>query len=457
LSIDYLFKNGRKVYKRPNSIFNIVSSTQVSNKWIKYEPPFNSELSQFDRQLIKTVYATNFSKLLPIAKKQFIQFPDWLRNNSRKIMIFPLVLALFLFTGLLIIFYKKLGMKIQNKLLLFNIIGTLSLLGTGILMSFGYVIAEKLKDSYFSFFNVIDFVGGLLILLILGLPAINGIRLVERAIHRKTQHKYFKVLLLFLSTSLIPSVTLFSIAYFTFKDDIDKDGIKAFLIVFLVIIGIASIRALISFFFLKEKEIKIETEVKLAHLRELKTKAELNALHSKINPHFLYNALNSIAGLAKIDSEKTEHMTLSLSKLFRYSINKGQSDWSTLAEEMEMVKIYLEIEKVRFDDRLEFTIELPDLLKSAKVPRFIIQPLVENAIKHGISKSITKGFVKISMRKEVKWMEIKVSDNGPDFPKELAPGFGLQSIYDKLEILYPNRFELYFVNSPDKHILIRLS
>jgi len=224
---------------------------------------------------------------------------------------------------------------------------------------------------------------------------------------------------------------------------------------FFTIIGV--IRALISFFILKEKELKIENEVKLANLRELKSKAELNALHSKINPHFLYNALNSIAGLAKTDAEKTEQMALSLSKLFRYSINKAQSDWSNISDEIEMVRIYLDIEKVRFDDRLEFTIDSPDELKSEKVPRFIIQPLVENAVKHGVSKLVTKGKIAVSVIRNEKWIEITVADNGPDFPRELAPGFGLQSIYDKLEIMYADRFEMHFINTPEKHILIKIA
>lgn len=149
-------------------------------------------------------------------------------------------------------------------------------------------------------------------------------------------------------------------------------------------------------------------------------------------------------------------MALLLSKLFRYSINKEQSDWSTLAEEMEMVQIYLEFEKVRFDERLVFTIDLPDNLKLVRVPRFMIQPLVENAIKHGISKLVEQGHVAITIRQNERWLEIAVSDNGPDFPAELFPSFGLQGVYDKLEILYPNRFELHFTHAPQKQIMIKL-
>ena len=206
----------------------------------------------------------------------------------------------------------------------------------------------------------------------------------------------------------------------------------------------------------REKEIIRANEFKLASLRELKTKAELNSLHSQVNPHFLYNALNSIAGLAHENADKTEHMALSLSKLFRYSINKEKSDWTTVEEELEMVKIYLEVETIRFEDRLTYSIELPESLKGWRIPRFIVQPLVENAIKHGLSKSISKGEIRIVVSLENGWLCMDVFDSGPGFPAELNPGFGLQGIYDKLEILYPDRFEMNFTNSPLKKVTIRL-
>lgn len=449
LDFSYSFKNGREIYKRPISVFSSVKPDSIQ--------PFYQEFCDFDRQLIKTVYATSFIELLPIAKKQFPVPPAWLLDNSKAIMVFPLVLALFLCAGLIILFYKRLGVKIQNKLLQFNVISVLALLTVGILASLYYVISEKLGDPYLSFFNILDIAMSIFVSLVIGLPALNIFRLIELVIYRKTQYKYFKVLLIFLSTSLIPSVTILSIAYFSFKKDINNEGILAMIIVFMCFIIIGIIRALISFFILNEKEIKIETEVKIANLRELKTKAEMNALHSRINPHFLYNSLNSIAGLAHDDADKTEHMALSLSKLFRYSINKDQSDWTTFKEELEMVKIYLDVEKVRFDDRLSFSVELPTQLENYQIPRFIIQPLVENAVKHGISKSVESGEIKVSVTQEGRQVFIAVSDDGPAFPTDLAPGFGIQSIYDKLEILYKDKFEMNFINSPQKQVLIKLN
>lgn len=416
----------------------------------------HSELRDLDRQILQTIYAPDFDRLLPIAQKQFGWKYWWVRENAKLLMIFPLVFGLILFAGLLIPFYRRWGIKINNHILRFNAVSFVALVMFGIMFSLYVWLTYFIKEMSFQRFHLKVLSDSVMASLILGLPALNLIRLIELAIHRKTHHKYFRSLMLFLSTCMIPSITLGTLTYVLFKKDLNNEGILAMIIGFLVFVVIGIIRALISFFILKEKEIKIENDLQLSHLRELKTKAELNALHSKINPHFLYNSLNSIAGLAKTDADKTEQMALLLSKLFRYSINKEQSDWSTLAEEMEMVQIYLEIEKVRFDDRLVFSINLPDNLKPVRVPRFMIQPLVENAIKHGISKLVGQGQVAIVINQNERWLEIAVSDNGPDFPAELFPGFGLQGVYDKLEILYPNRFELHFTHAPQKQIMIKL-
>ncbi len=269
-----------------------------------------------------------------------------------------------------------------------------------------------------------------------------------------------KVILIFLSTGLIPFLSVLGIYFYANRDDPFRElrnyDYKLLSYVFIVCMVLAGFRALISYFFFKEKELIIENETKLSTLRELKSKAELNALHSRINPHFLYNSLNSIAGLAHENADKTEHMALSLSKLFRYSINKEKSDWTIFEEELEMVRIYLDVEKVRFGDRLDYSVEIPKELENQKIPRFIIQPLVENAVKHGISNAIDGGEIKVIIAKNLKDITISVNDSGPSFPNDLTPGFGIQSIYDKLEILYPDKFEMTFSNSPLKQVTIKL-
>ncbi|MCW3787510.1 sensor histidine kinase [Plebeiibacterium sediminum] len=448
LSSDYSFRNGKMSTPRPESIFNTEVYSSPS-----YKPDFNAAFSDFDSLLIKTVYSEEYATLLPLAKEQFDPIPLWLREYAYPALIIPLVLILFMITFLIILFYKKVGKRIKNKLLQFNVMAVLALLTVSLVAIGYYIIAENLHDLYFGFVSKVEIYATLPILLAIGLVAVNIFRAIELWVNKKMHQKYIKVFLHFISTAFIPAAVLTS---FVIMDPPTKDAIKGVVIVYVIFVVIGVIRAFVSFFVLTEKENKIANEVMLANLRELKTKAELNALHSKINPHFLYNSLNSIAGLAKTDAEKTEHMALSLSKLFRYSINKQQSDWSTLEEEVEMVKIYLDIEKVRFDDRLEYSIDLPAAIKDIRIPRFLIQPLAENAIKHGISKLVGKAEIKVGVKKNKDYLEISVHDNGPEFPNELDSGFGLQSIYDKLEILYPDKFELHFINSPEKQILIKL-
>ena len=444
--------------------YRVFSFTSTGGLVSAYKPLANAyewtnislELGDFDRLMIQTVYSSDFKLLLPIAQKQFGLSFYWVRENAELLTIFPLVIGFFLFAGLLILFYRRWGVKINNRLLRFNAVSFVALIMFGIMLYLYSWLTFMVERSSFQLYDPMALWFFVMASLILGLPALNLFRVIELAINRNTHHKYFRSLMLFLSTSLIPSITLAILICVISTKDLNREDITLIIFGFLVFVVIGIIRALISFFILKEKEIKIENDLQLSRLRELKTKAELNALHSKINPHFLYNSLNSIAGLAKTDADKTEQMALLLSKLFRYSINKEQSDWSTLAEEMEMVQIYLEIEKVRFDERLVFSINLPDNLKPVRVPRFMIQPLVENAIKHGISKLVGQGHVAIIIRQNERWLEIAVSDNGPDFPAELFPGFGLQGVYDKLEILYPNRFELHFTHAPQKQIMIKL-
>ncbi|MFK8059062.1 MAG: sensor histidine kinase [Polaribacter sp.] len=226
--------------------------------------------------------------------------------------------------------------------------------------------------------------------------------------------------------------------------------------VFIATMIIASIRALISYFIFKERNLIVENENKLSHLRELKTKAELKSLQAQINPHFLYNSLNSIASLAKIDAEKTQKMAFSLSDLFKYSINRKDKKTNTIKDEVEMVKTYLEIEKIRFENRLQFTLEVDPTLENKEIPLFLIQPLVENAIKHGVSKNIGQGKINLKIEKKENVIFIAVYDNGPHFPEGLISGHGLQTVYDLLRLNYEDNASLNWTNTPEKMIIIQI-
>jgi two-component system LytT family sensor kinase len=197
-----------------------------------------------------------------------------------------------------------------------------------------------------------------------------------------------------------------------------------------------------------------EKDVELSRLKEAKAEAEVKMLQSQINPHFLYNALNSIASLAHTDADKTEKMALSLSDLFRHSINRKGKKVNTLGDELSLVRNYLEIEQIRFGDRLKFSIDVdPDLL-AVEIPMFMLQPLVENAIKHGISKIEGQGEIVLKVNKKDKGILISVQDNGPDFPDGLVSGHGLQTVYDLLRFSYGDKAEISWHNQPKKEITI---
>ena len=199
-----------------------------------------------------------------------------------------------------------------------------------------------------------------------------------------------------------------------------------------------------------------ERDLDMLRLTQMKTQAELATLQSKINPHFLYNALNAIASLIHEYPDEAEDMTLKLSKLFRYSINQNQEDLVHVAEEMEIVNTYLDIEKVRFGDRINFETQIDPELLYAKIPRFLIQPLIENALKHGLKDVTADGKLLIHIRKSASGLLITISDNGIPFPEELNMGYGLQSTYDKLGLLYGGDFEVQIVNQPIKQIKIQI-
>lgn len=197
-----------------------------------------------------------------------------------------------------------------------------------------------------------------------------------------------------------------------------------------------------------------EQEYQLLSLEKLKTKAQLNALEARINPHFLYNSLNSIAGLVHQDPDKAEEMTIQLSKLFRYTTGRNEGHSHSIAEELEVVKSYLAIEQMRFGNRLRFSIDVAPELLEVKIPRFLLQPIVENAIKHGISQLLEKGEIEIKIERKDKLVQFVIHDNGPFFKEEVGGGYGLRSIRDKLNLIYGEKASLQIQNNEYKAVLI---
>jgi len=217
------------------------------------------------------------------------------------------------------------------------------------------------------------------------------------------------------------------------------------------------VAALVLYIYSQKEKVRTDKMTKqsyeMAILQELKTKAELEALQAKINPHFLYNSLNSVASLIHDNPDKAEQMVLLLAKFFRYSTNAKSQYYSTLSDELEMVKTYLDVEKVRFDDRLsyEILIENPQLLYS-QIPQFLIQPIVENAIKHSISKISENGVIQLYIKEEDNLLAIEIRDNGVPFPENLQVGYGLRSTQEKLRLLGGDGAKMEIENGENKAI-----
>lgn len=197
-----------------------------------------------------------------------------------------------------------------------------------------------------------------------------------------------------------------------------------------------------------------DEKIKVARQQKELVKAQLNALQAKVNPHFLYNALNSIAGLALVDGERTRQMALSLSQFFRYSMNKEEQAIAPINQEVEILKTYLEIEKIRFGDKLHCDIAVSDETLPISIPRFLLQPLVENCVVHGLKGEIESLHLYVNAFMDRSDLVMVVGDNGADFADDFTPGYGIKSVYDKLDLLFPGHYSVEIQRHPRKEIRI---
>ncbi len=197
--------------------------------------------------------------------------------------------------------------------------------------------------------------------------------------------------------------------------------------------------------------------LKLLRLKTQLNSAQLEALQTRINPHFLYNALNSIAGLALTDGVNTRRMALALSRFFSYCSDPKASPLITVRKEIEIATTYLEIEKIRFGEKIDFQTNITPEAQIVLIPRLLLQPLVENAVKHGMHSSIPVLHIMIHIYTSDSLLVISVQDNGQPFPEDFIPGYGLKSIYDRLDILFPEQYEIILFNNPQKEVRITLN
>lgn len=191
--------------------------------------------------------------------------------------------------------------------------------------------------------------------------------------------------------------------------------------------------------------------VREQELRTLASRAELRALRAQINPHFLFNALNTVAGSIRTHPEVADDTLIQLAEVFRYTLARSENEWVRLTDEIAFVRAYLAVEEARFGDRLRVTI-LGEPGANIRVPAMIIQPVVENAIKHGTAELTGPGKVVIEIVNTGQRMNIRIIDNGLGFPANFRleddrAGHGLRNVAQRLRGYYGEAGNLRWQNS----------
>jgi hypothetical protein len=181
---------------------------------------------------------------------------------------------------------------------------------------------------------------------------------------------------------------------------------------------------------------KVRNEGKLLALVK---EAELHALKSQINPHFLFNSLNSISSLTMTDPARAQEMVINLSQLMRYSLKHNQNEKVLFKQEIENNQLYMQIEKVRFGSKLVPIFEIGENCLQAEIPNMILQPLYENAIKYGVYEATEPVHIKTKCVCKEDFLQVTISNTyDPDVISKKGEGIGLRNIRDRLQIIYGN-------------------
>jgi two-component system LytT family sensor kinase len=187
-----------------------------------------------------------------------------------------------------------------------------------------------------------------------------------------------------------------------------------------------------------------------ARLNEQLSYAQLNALQRQVEPHFIFNALNSISGLVREQkNDAAVSMIVALSDFIRKVATSSHDPQGLLSQEVEFLERYLQIQEVRFAGRLKLEIQIPDELRKAQIPSFILQPLAENAIKHGISQRVQGGEVRVAAARSNGLLHLSVYNDGPLLDRDgsaVKDGIGLSNLRRRLNLLYGHDCDLRLEN-----------
>jgi two-component system, LytTR family, sensor kinase len=198
-----------------------------------------------------------------------------------------------------------------------------------------------------------------------------------------------------------------------------------------------------------------ERKTREAELKSLITEAELKSLKFQINPHFIFNSLNSISSLTVTDTGKAREMIMKLADFLRYTISNNTKLENSLKEEVENIRLYLDIERTRFDDKFEYREEINAECLEIPLPNMLLQPLFENAIKHAVYETLDKIIIVLRCSTSEGFLKIEVENTCEAESQKKGTGVGLQNIGERLALIYKRR-DLFRVEKTDNTFLVKI-
>ncbi len=258
----------------------------------------------------------------------------------------------------------------------------------------------------------------------------------KKITHRPIRHQIFFAFILLIFGSAVQSASQVIITYFfSVQNEIDKLNVSLYFVILINwgIIYLIWLLIYLLFQVVEKQRSKVIEELKLTALQN---EIELNNLRSQLNPHFMFNSMNSIRALIDENPFSAKTAVTKLSTILRNSLLFSKRNLISLKEEIELVNDYLFLEKIRFEERLSFSISINDDVNDFLFPPLMLQTVVENAVKHGISKLPKGGEILISISKEDVNLFLKISNSGQLEKNENNTGIGLLNTKKRLRILY---------------------
>jgi sensor histidine kinase YesM len=201
------------------------------------------------------------------------------------------------------------------------------------------------------------------------------------------------------------------------------------------------------FFFSRERLSQTEALLREEKIRTLTLEkntleTRLRLLQAQIEPHFLFNTLSNVLSLLESDPARGRVMLEDLTRYLRSSLSRTRERMSTLGQEMELVRAYLDIYKGRMGERLRYAVEIPEKLRDMPFPPMLVQPLVENAVKHGLENKVEGGEILVTVEEHGEGYRLMVADTGLGLQNDSISGIGLANVRERLDMLYGGRARL---------------